>query len=149
MKSSGWSSVAMAVVLLATVVACKKSGFDPIPEGEVDATRKASAEQIGTRILSGWAKDEYQPLGEEAREELRTALSVEGQRTSDKQIETSLGSFQSMAFHAALRTKDKTAEVYRFKGVFDKTKDPAEVRVVFDTDGKLAGFWVKPWQENI
>jgi hypothetical protein len=37
--------------------------------------------------------------------------------------------------------------LYRFKGTFSKGGSPAEVRVVYDTDGKLSGFWIKPWKD--
>jgi hypothetical protein len=129
---------------------CNKVELDPIPAAELDAKKKASAEEMGTRILSEWAKDEYKELGSEANEEFKKAHnSVDGQRTSDKAIEKSLGSFKSMTFHEALRTKDKKAEAYRFKAVFDKTSDPVEVRVVLDPQGKLSGLWVKPWKDKL
>lgn len=141
--------VGVVVVALAAS-ACSKVELDPIPEAEVDASRKASAEAIGTRILSEWAKDEYKPLGDEAREEFRKAHNdADAQRTADKQVEKSLGNFKSMTYSQALRTKDKKAEIYRFKGTFDKASEAAEVRVVFDDQGKLSGFWVKPWKDTI
>jgi hypothetical protein len=129
---------------------CNKVDFEPIPDAELNQDKKTTAESLGQRILGEWAKDEYKELGAEANEEFRKAHnSVDGQRTSDKAIEKSLGSFQSMTFSQALRTKDKKAEVYRFKGVFDKTTDPVEVRVVLDPAGKLSGLWIKPWKDGL
>ena len=143
-------AIGVGALVAFTALACSKVEMDPIPEAELDAKRQASAQAIGTRILTEWAKDEYKPLGDEAREEFRKAHNdVDAQRTADKQIEGALGTFQSMTFSQALRTKDKKAEVYRFKGVFDKASDPAEVRVVLDDQGRLSGFWVKPWKDTI
>ena len=40
--------------------------------------------------------------------------------------------------------------VYRFKGVFSKDSSrKIEVRVNMDKDGKVAGFWVKPWSDSV
>ena len=150
MNGRSSTSLAGALGVAIATFACNKVEMEPIPAAELDANRRASAQAIGTRILTEWGKDEYKPLGDEAREEFRKAHNdVDAQRTADKQIEASLGTFQSMTFSQALRTKDKKAQVYRFKGVFDKTPDPAEVRVVFDEQGKLSGFWVKPWKDTI
>lgn len=144
---------ARAILLLsafALAVGCNKVEFDTIPEAEVNQDHKTTADTLGKRILGEWAKDEYKELGAEATEEFKKAHnSVDAQRTSDKAIEKTLGSFQSMTFSQALRTKDKTAEVYRFKSVFDKSADPVEVRVVLDAAGKLAGLWIKPWKDQI
>lgn len=129
---------------------CNKVEFEPIPEAEVNASHRTSAETLGKQILTEWGKDEYKPLGNEANDEFKKAHnSVDGQRTSDKSIEKAFGSFQSMALSQSLRTKDKKAEVYRFKAVFDKTTDPVEVRVVLDDQGKLSGFWIKGWKDSV
>jgi hypothetical protein len=37
-------------------------------------------------------------------------------------------------------------EIYRFRGKFNPGAE-VEVRTVLDADGKLAGFFVKPWHD--
>jgi hypothetical protein len=144
------ASVLVGLVLLAA--GCSKATpLERVPDAELDANAKTSAETLGTRILSEWAKDEYKELSEtEARPDFRKAHNdVDGQRTADKSIESTLGNFKSMTFQHAMRSKDKKMFVYRFKGSFDKAPDLAEVRVVFNDEGKLSGFWVKPWKDQI
>jgi len=132
------------------LVACSKPEFEKLSEDKVDATRKANAEALGNKILGAWAKDEYPKLGDEAAEKFRSAHNSEdAQRASDKSIEKEVGNFQSMSYAETQRTKDGKFEVFRFKGTFDKSKSPLEVRVVFDADGKLTGFWVKPWKDGL
>ncbi|MBK7579935.1 MAG: hypothetical protein IPI67_06980 [Myxococcales bacterium] len=129
---------------------CGKRGFDKLPEEQVDAARKHSAEEMGTKILSAWAKDEYPLLGEEAAPGFRRAHNEEdAQRVSDKALEKDLGNFKSMTYVETVRSKDGKFEVYRFKGSFEKSEAPNEVRVVLDTQGKLTGFWIKPWKDQI
>ena len=38
--------------------------------------------------------------------------------------------------------------IYRFKGYFDSNID-VEVRTVLNFEGKLAGFFIKPWKEEL
>ncbi len=143
--------IAIGITLAAIVLsACGKPEFDRLPEDKVDATRKANAESLGNKILGAWAKDEYPKLGDEAAEKFRSAHNPEdAQRAADKSLEKEIGNFLSMTYAETHRTKDGKFEVYRFKGSFDKSKVPLEVRVVFDGDGKLTGFWVKPWKDGL
>ncbi|GMV19009.1 MAG: hypothetical protein HS104_29935 [Polyangiaceae bacterium] len=143
-------AVALGVGLSCLVVACGKPQLDKVPEEQVDAAKKANAEALGTKILSAWAKDEYPLLGDEAAEAFRKAHNADdAQRAADKSIEKELGSFQAMTYHETLRTKDGKTDVFRFKGTFDKSKVASEVRVVIDAQGKLTGFWVKPWKDQL
>ncbi|MBI3205203.1 MAG: hypothetical protein HYZ29_26930 [Myxococcales bacterium] len=142
--------ITLAFALACSSVGCGKPQLEKVAEERVDATKKASAEAIGTKILTAWAKDEYPLLGEEAAEPFRKAHNAEdAQRAADKSIEKELGSFLSMAYHETLRTKDGKMDVFRFKATFDKSKVASEVRVVFDAQGKLTGFWVKPWKDQL
>jgi hypothetical protein len=134
--------------LFALALSACKAQFDKVPEASVDATRKANAQSIGDKILGAWAKDEYPPVGDEANEEFKKAHNADGaQAASDKALERDIGNFKSMTYFETVRDKDGKLEVYRFKGTFDKVSEPYEVRVVFDAQGKLAGFWVKPWKD--
>lgn len=142
--------IGLAIGLAWQSLGCGKPGLDKVAEAQVDAAKKANAEALGTKILSAWAKDEYPLLGEEAAEQFRKAHNAEdAQRAADKSIEKELGSFQAMTYHETLRTKDAKMDVFRFKATFDKSKVASEVRVVIDSQGKLTGFWVKPWKDEL
>jgi hypothetical protein len=39
--------------------------------------------------------------------------------------------------------------VYRFKGTYSRTSEQPEIRVVFDSQGKISGLWLKPWRDEI
>lgn len=142
--------IILGLALACSSMGCGKPQLDKVAEAQVDATKKANAEAMGTKILSAWAKDEYPLLGDEAAEPFRKAHNAEdAQRAADKSIEKEIGSFLTMTYHETLRTKDGKMDVFRFKATFDKSKVASEVRVVLDAQGKLTGFWVKPWKDQL
>ena len=47
-----------------------------------------------------------------------------------------------------ISTQGPHYEIYRFKGNFDLNAD-VEIRTVLDAEGKLAGFFVKPWKDSL
>lgn len=141
---------ALTVALLGLAsVGCNSMQFEKIPDAQVDATRKATAETFATTTLQAWSRDEYPALGDEASEEMKKGNTPEAQKAADKAMEKDLGNFKSLVFAEAFATKPARFEVHRFKGTFDKLAEQCEIRVVFDTDGKVSGFWVKPWREGI
>jgi hypothetical protein len=44
---------------------------------------------------------------------------------------------------------DQKFDILRFKGIFDKTENPLEIRVVLNDQDKIAGFFIKPWTEGL
>ena len=128
--------------------ACNRMTFEKIPAGQIDQKQKAFAEQWATNIMTSWEKGEYPQVGQEATREFRAAHNqVERQKAAHKFVKGKVGKFQSMAFHEAVRSKPPQTVVYRFKGDFEKGE--AEVRVVFDLDGKLTGHFLKPWHDQM
>ena len=133
--------------LVGLVAGCESTELERVPDGQVDASRKSQAETFATTVLGAWAKDEYPALGDGATEEMRSANSPEAQQKADKKLEAEAGSFQSLAFQEMQRTKPPRFDVYRFKGTFDKSPSPIEVRVVHDVEGKVTAFVVRPWKD--
>lgn len=143
-------ALALLLPLVLVGSGCGKPQLDKLAEDKVDLTKKANAEAIGTKILTAWAKDEYPLLGDEAAEEFRKAHNApDAQKASDKSMEKQVGNFQSMTYAETWRTKDGRMDVFRFRGSFDKSPGPLEVRVVMDAQGKITGFWIKPWKDGL
>ncbi len=60
------------------------------------------------------------------------------------------GDYQDLKFES-LKIYPKNGEsfdIYRFKGAFEKNKE-VEVRAVLNKQGKLSGFFIKPWNDNL
>ena len=58
------------------------------------------------------------------------------------------GDFKSIAYVETQRTLPAKFVIYRFKGTFSKS-DQTEVRMVYNLEGKIDGFWIKPWRDSL
>jgi hypothetical protein len=136
-----------ATLLTSLLVAC--TGFEKVPEADVDAQQKAAAQALAVRIYEGCRSGTHQPLGEnEAITEMRQALSPEKLAATCASIKSKFGDYRSLDYAETWRSGSGALRVYRFKGHFDKTTDTPEIRVVMDGP-KLSGFWLKPWSDTM
>jgi len=89
-------------------------------------------------------------LGDEATAAMRSGLTPEKQKEAYETIKGMFGDFQSMEYvETCIPTDGSLLVIYRFKGHFSKSKARPEIRVVMDGEGKLAGFWIKPWRARV
>lgn len=138
-----------ASITVFAVVGCSTTTFEKVPEDKVDTKQKAAAAAFGNTTLTSWAKDEYSALGDEATAQFRAAQDEAGQKVADKALEGQLGDFVSMEYFETVKSNPPAHVVYRFKGKFSDNKAPHEVRVVYDLEGKIGGFWIKPWLDKM
>jgi hypothetical protein len=151
----GWLRSAYRIVLLAIAAlalfasGCDQTKFNKVSDAEVDQAQKAVAVKFGTDTLTAWAKDTYPKVGIPADPKFKEGQEDEAKaKAADKAIEADAGDFVSMTFHEAQKSEPAKFILYRFKAKFTK-KEPVEVRVVFDTDAKISGFWIKPWKDSL
>lgn len=140
-----------AALLAATLLGCVGcTGFDKVPEGDVDAQQKATAQKLAARIYEGCVSGKHEPLGEdEAIPEMRDALSPSKLPGTCAAIKSEFGDYQSLDYAETWKPKSGALKVYRFKGHFSKaTAAPPEIRVIMD-GAKLSGFWLKPWADAL
>jgi hypothetical protein len=122
--------------------------FSTIPEDRVDPGGRASAEAFAKRYEEIRAQGSFAPLGDEATEELRAALTVHKQQEAQKQIEARYGKYQSLEYVEALRPNaSPESTIYRFRATF--TRGRPEIRVIHDARGRVSGFWIKPWRDSL
>jgi hypothetical protein len=144
MNTRSWAA-GLVVGLALISAAC---GMKPkkVPDAEVDQAQKTAADKYGSETLSDWAKDTYPKVAVPADAKFKEAQDdAAKQKVSDKAIEQAFGDFQSMTYFETVKVAPSLT-VYRFKGTF--TKGEGEVRVVYDKEGKLAGFWIKAWKDE-
>ncbi len=141
-------AVVLAIVIFG-IAGCA-SQFRKLPESEVDAEVKSTAERIATNILGSMRDGQFEPLGDEATSAMRSGLTPEKQKEAYESIKGMFGDFQSMEYaETCLPTDGSLLVIYRFKGHFSKSKATPEIRVVMDGEGKLSGFWIKPWKAKV
>jgi len=128
---------------------CSSSKFEKIRESDVNTGMKAIAEQIGNDLLIAQKEGRFEPLGEEAAQVMRSRYTPTVQKESYETLKEIVGEFESMEYAETWMTKETPLlYIFRFKGKFSKN-EKTEVRVVLDSSGKLAGFWVKPWRATL
>ena len=137
----------IAALALALCVGCN-GALERLPEGDVDAAQKATAQRLATKIYEGCKTGQHEALGEEAIPEMRGALTPEKQKATCQSVATMFGDYVSMDYAETWKSKVTSLRVYRFKGHFSKGNATPEIRVVLDGSGKLSGFWLKPWTDT-
>ena len=109
------------------------------------------AAQLATQILQAHEQGRFGTLGpEDATEKFRRAFTAEVQRHSHQNIRKLFGAFEGLDFVETRSIENQPhLLVHRFRGRYGAASQAPEVRVVLDRDGKLAGLWIKPWQEQM
>jgi hypothetical protein len=137
-----------ALTLLASAAACN-GALERVPEADVDANQKATAQRIATKIYESCKSGQHETLGgDEAIPEMREALSPARQKATCGSVATMFGDYVSMDYAETWKSKVTSLRVYRFKGHFSKGSAAPEIRVVLDGSNKLSGFWLKPWTDT-
>jgi hypothetical protein len=122
--------------------------FSRVPPDQVDPQRREAAESFAKRYEQTRAQGSFAPLGDEATEDVRTSLTVEKQKAAQQQITAAFGEFESLEYVEAWRANaSPESTIYRFRATF--TKGKPEIRVVHDEQGKISGFWLKPWRDSL
>lgn len=125
--------------------------FKKVEDSEIDNNRLDFATSITHNILLAQKNGGYYNLKkEEAIEAMVTGLDEKLQKDTYAQISGLFGEYQIIEFdHLMKSVGEPIYEIYRFKGKFEKPEANVEVRAVLDSNGKLAGFFIKPWQEEL
>ena len=137
------------LLLLSTSAGCQPK-FTRVDDDKIDGKRLEFATELSNKILSVQRDGGFYNLsGLEATAEMQSAFDESLQKKSYQQIKSAFGDYQNLKFSQLMKPTDGTLyEVYRFKGNFNPGAD-VEIRTVLDADGKLAGFFVKPWRETL
>ena len=123
----------------------------PVVSVPVQSDQRHLAEQLATRILQGHEQGRLEALKlEEAIEDFRTGFTAEVQRHNHQTIRQLYGAFEGLDY-IETRSMDSHPHllIHRFKGRYSTASSVPEVRVVLDRDGRLAGLWIKPWQDEM
>ena len=135
----------------ATASATNKAKAAPLVKiagDKVDEKQKASAKKFAEEYLLGHAKGKFEPLGDEVVKALKDKLTPENQKKGYEALKGVFGKFESMEFVEAVKiTQGAEMIAYRFRGKFAKSKP--EIRVVFDKNGKISGFFIKHWKDEM
>ena len=126
------------------------SQYTVLRDVEVTEARLDFAKGISQGLLEAMKKGEHFILtSETATDRMIEGLDENLQKSSYAQIKAIYGDYNDMSFYEVVRdSKSDQLDLFRFKGDFG-TSVIMEVRTVLNRDGKLAGFFVLPWQDKL
>ncbi len=145
--------VCMCVAALLGVVvthASAQSPFKQLPPAALNQAQKDKAEKFALTTLTAWRTGKFEIGSGELTPELKTASTPEANERAYRGIKELFGDFESLEFVEAVTSPNLPQYVlYRCKGKFTKSSDRPEIRVVFNKQGQVAGFWIKPWRDQV
>ncbi len=145
------SGITIILLYCIAIVAAAQQSYEKLPENEISQTELRQAISLGEKLLLGQkAGDIYILSEDEAIPEVARGLTEGVQQSSYENIRSMFGEYESMQFAEAWKLEaDQSYTIYRFKGTFDAASDKPEIRMVMDQEGKLAGFWIRPWEDDM
>lgn len=124
--------------------------FEKLPEELISKEKIIKAEKFAKEFLESLSSGTIYEFTNEAIEELILQLTPELQKKVYSQVESKFGKFKSLEYvETWIKNDTKELKIVRFKGYFELSKNPLEIRVVIDESDKIAGFWIKPWKDDL
>ena len=123
--------------------------FKKIDEKNIDPKQKEFARKFAndyfSKQISGGT---YQFKTDEATDEMIKFLTPEKQKEVYNQLKSAFGAYKSLDYSQTWLESNSKVIIYRFKSLFGDSNQ-MEIRVVVNDKGKIAGFFIKPWAENL
>ena len=121
-----------------------------LDKSDIDTAKCQIAKKFSVEFYTKLKNGSYYQFMDEASDAVKTQMTEAVQKAAYKQIKDNFGDFQSLTYSETwIQKSNPGMKIYRFKGVFDKSKDQLEIRVVITNTGKIAGFWIKPWSDSL
>ena len=141
----------LVVFFLILSLSCQsQTDFVLVDPSNLDQEELEFTKNLSDKLLTAQKNGGYYNLSEnEATPEMIDGLNESVQKESYTQIKTLFGDYKALEFESLMEsTHGDKYKIYRFKGVFES--DAAiEVRAVLNHKGELAGFFIKPWMEQL
>lgn len=139
----------LIIVFFFIVIPASCQGYEKLSEEQVNPIQTELAKNFAHNFLSTLKDGKSYEFHDEATEVLIKNLTPEVQTQLYKYIIEQFGEYQSLEYaETRIHTPGKVT-IVRFKGICDKSKGTPEIRVVLDVDNKIAGFWLRPWEEEM
>jgi hypothetical protein len=147
----GLSALITIAILTGSVTdTSAQSPFQQVPESKINKEHKSKAQKAAIDTLTNWREGKYEPRSDDYTDAMKEASTPARQKAAYQNITALFGDFKDLKYVEAVASKNyPSIVVYRFKGTFTGTKDQPEIRVVIDSEGKVAGFFIKPWKDEL
>lgn len=139
----------IGVCILFSSVACSQE-FNKLKDSEADQNKIKIARDFAFGFFNTVKNGETYLFQDEAVDVIKNQLTPENQKVVYQQLKNEFGDFQSLEYAETwIQGGNKTVQVVRLKGDFDKSNRKLEIRVVVNERDKIAGFFIKPWSDML
>ncbi|RMF30216.1 MAG: hypothetical protein D6765_03420, partial [Bacteroidetes bacterium] len=125
--------------------------FEQVPPEERDEVQEQIAEAFAWRFFRVCDSGRFETLSEEeATQTMAKALTPERQQQACEENRARYGKLEALRLVEVARPKGGSAlRIFRFRGDFTNSVEQPEIRVVLDGRNRLAGIWLRPWNEKM
>lgn len=124
--------------------------LEKLSEDKVDIEKVKAARGFADRFFSAAREGKTYEFQNDAITAVIQGLTPQVQKQVYQDIQGKYGDYKSLEYAESWKyNAGQTMTIVRFKGVFDKSNDKPEIRIVLDEANKVAGFWYKPWEDEL
>ena len=139
----------MILALGISTTACSQD-YEKLSNAEADAEKVEIARTFADGFYSTLKAGKVNSFRDEVTPAMTQVLSPDKQQEIYGQILKQFGHYRSLDYAETWIMKDQPKmHIVRFKGTFEESAKKLEVRVVVNEEGKIAGFWTKPWLDPL
>jgi len=119
-------------------------------DSEVDKSKVKIAQDFATNYLTKSKNGEAYKFKDEAIDAVKNQFTEENQKNVYQQVKNQVGDFQSLKYAETwVQGSNKSFQIIRLKGDFEKSNKNLEIRVVLNESGKIMGFFIIPWSDML
>lgn len=150
MKSKSLKCMLLILSIISVQFVFSQEEFEKLPEEKADKSKIELASDIANAYFESVKNGNYYDFKDNAIEEFKNQMTPEVQKHTYQQLKEQFGDFESLNYSETWIKKDNVdLQVTRFKGKFEKSDEPMEIRVVLNASNKITGFWIKPWKDDL
>jgi len=130
-------------------VSCQEK-FEQLPKNKTDKAKIELASKITNSYFENLKNGNHYDFKNEAIKEFKDKMTPDIQKQTYEQIKQKFGDFKSITYSGTWIKKDnKEFQIIRFKGDFERSEEPLEIRVIINDSNKISGLWIKLWKDNL
>jgi len=119
-------------------------------DSEVDKSKVKIAQDFATNFMTKLKNGTAYKFQDEAIDALKNQFTEENQKIVYQQLKNQVGDFKSLKYAETwVQSSNKSLQIIRFKGDFEKSNKNLEIQVVLNESDKIIGFFIKPWSDML
>ncbi len=142
-----------ALLIAASILIVSPSfsqGYEKLSEDKVDQNKVKLAKNFADSYLCAARDGKTYEFQANATEVLSKSFTPELQKQVYNDMQSKYGDYKSLEYAESWQyAGPQNMTIVRLKGIFGNNTVKPEIRVVMDEANKVAGFWYKPWEDEL